>query len=814
MLLPVRSSDLMKSFLFERASRISFHSVILFVLLLMAGQARSQVIPNFPQQNTTIPQTQAPVPGNTTITDQSKNRNVVVDDPRAKARQDSVRLLRIQEEDPEKAVKKLKIFGADIFTNKSLDFVPVTNIPTPKGYILGAGDQLILNLYGTQFKDVSITQKITPEGTILIPQVGPVFLSGMTIEAATERLYGKLANIYPLGRGMDLSVRIGDIRSIRINFVGEVVNPGTFTLPSLATVMNALYFSGGPTESGSFRMINLIRRNKFGQDSVIRRIDLYQYLTKGLRINDISLRDDDVIQIPPYKSRIELVAGTKKTGYFELLPGENLGNLLDYAGGFVEDAYRNVITVQRITSNGRKFLDVADSEVRKFEVINGDRVGINKVPERELNMVTISGSVYMPGAYPLDRNPTVKDLVKRAEGPTREAFLGRASLYRQKDDMTEELISVNLGRILEGKDTNVVLKPLDRLEILNVTKLREGLIVRILGEVNNVQADTNKGYFPWFEGMTVEDLIIKAGNLRAAASPNHIEVVRPKHLLSDDPKDVNSTLGERYNFAISRDLRLTEDASQFKLQPFDIVYVRTSPNFEENQSVKVEGEVLRRGEYSLIDRDERISDLVKRAGGLTLYAYVDGASLIRRSKLSKTEIDQQQRTLNEISGNNRKAAVNADVITKDKEEAIGIDLAKILSKPHTEIDLVLQDGDLLSIPKHNPTIKIEGEVQLPTTTRFTRGVGLGEYISRAGGFTSRSVKKRTYVVYANGFAKKTKHFLFFNSYPEVRPGSRIVVPTRTVADITSAQIIGSIAQVGAALGGLVSIVALLRTFNN
>lgn len=771
----------------------------------------AQTIPMIPQQQTPLPQTQAPAAGNTTITDQSRNRSVNVDDPRAKARQDSVRLLRVQEDDPQKAVKKLKIFGADIFTNKSLDFIPVTNIPTPKGYILGPGDQLVLNLYGTQFRDVSITQKLTPEGTILIPQVGPVFLSGMTIEAATERLYNKLANIYPLGRGMDLSVRIGDIRSIRINFVGEVVNPGTFTLPSLATVMNALYFSGGPTESGSFRMINLIRRNKFGQDSVVRRIDLYQYLTKGLRVTDISLRDDDVIQIPPYKSRIELVAGTKKTGFFELLPGENLGNLLDYAGGFVEDAYRNVITVQRITSNGRKFLDVNENEVRSFEVFNGDRVGINKVPERELNMVAISGSVYMPGSYPLDRNPTVKDLVKRAEGTTREAFLGRASLYRQKDDMTEELISVNLGRILEGKDTNVVLKPLDRLEVLNVTKLREGLIVRILGEVNNAQADTNKGFFPWYEGMTVEDLIVKAGNLRAAASPNHVEVVRPKHLESDDPKDINSILGERFNFAISRDLRLTEDASKFKLRPFDIVYVRSSPNFEENQSVRIDGEVIRRGEYSLIDRDERISDLVKRAGGMTQYAYVDGASLIRRTKLSKTEIEQQQKTLNEISGNNRKASVNADVITPEKEEAIGIDLAKILDRPHSEIDLVLQDGDLLSIPKHNPTIKIEGEVQLPTTTRFTRGVGVGEYISRAGGFTSRSVKKRTYVVYANGFAKKTKRFLFFNSYPEVRPGSRIVVPTRTVADITSQQIIGSIAQVGAALSGLIGIYALLRT---
>ncbi len=792
---------------------------IVIALVLLAQVVRAQ-IPQLPYP-TNIPggfpqgvPTNATPSGTPTMQSDNVQQRQVIQDARTKAREDSVRILRADTQEPGTKEQKIKIFGADIFSNKSLDIAPVTNIPTPKGYILGPGDEVVVNIYGDLYKDVDFKKTVTPEGVLQLEQVGPVFVSGLSIEAATSRLRAKLSRIYPIGRGMDMNVRIGNIRTIRINFIGEVVNPGTYNLPSLATVMNALYFSGGPTASGSFRTINLIRRNKFGQDTIIRTIDLYKYLTKGLRMSDISLKDDDVIQIPPYKTRIELTSGVKKTGYFELLPGEKLGNLIDYAGGFIEDAYKNTIVVQRITKNGRKFLDVKEDEAYNFEIQNGDRIGIGKVPEREENMVVISGAVYLPGSYPLDRNPTVKDLIERAEGTKRDAFLGRAGLYRQKDDLTEELIPVNLSRIIAGKDSNIVLKPLDRLEVESVTQLREGMQVRILGEVNLAKGDSSKGYFPWFEGMTVEDLIIAAGNLRAAASPNHIEIIRPKRLDSDDPKLITSSLSESFTLAISKDLRLTEAASKFQLKPFDVVYVRASPNFENNQEARIEGQVLTPGDYGLIDRDERISDLVKRSGGLTAYAYIEGASLIRKTKLTKIEIDQQQKTLGQIGNDSRRSSLNADYVAENKEEAIGIDLKKILEKPHSDMDLILQDGDVLNIPKYNPTIKIEGEVQLPTTSRFTRGVGVGEYISRAGGFTSKSVKKRTYVVYANGFAKKTKHFLFFNSYPEVKPGARVIVPQRTQADITSQQVIGAIAQIGGALSGIVGIVALLRTFNN
>ncbi|MFT4032207.1 MAG: polysaccharide biosynthesis/export family protein [Siphonobacter sp.] len=750
--------------------------------------------------------------GATKQTDQTTQRQYVTD-LRIKAREDSIRLLRAQTEDNTTVSQRLKVFGADIFSNKSLEFVPITNIATPKGYILGPGDELVINLYGELFKDISIQKRITPDGIVQIDQVGPVFLSGMTIEAATQRLRTKLAHIYPIGRGMDMSVRVGDIRSIRVNFIGEIVNLGTYTVPSLMTLMNALYFSGGPTASGSFRTINLIRRNHAGRDTLIRTVDLYEYITKGLRLSDISLKDDDVIQVPPYKTRIELGSGTKKTGYFELLPGENLGNLIEYAGGFVENAYLSVITIVRLTSNGLKYLDVRLEDINTFEVKNGDKVFIGTIPERDDNIVSISGSVYLPNAYPFESNRTVKALLQRAEGTTKEAFLGRAILYRRKDDMTEKTIPLNLSRIMSGQDPDVELEKQDRLVINSVKQLREGLVVRILGEVNNNLMDENNGYFPWYDSMTVEDLILLAGNLQPGASPNHIEVVRPKHLESDDPKQINSSLAETFTFGISKDLRLTEQASKFTLKPHDIVYVRTSPNFENNQSVKIEGEVLYQGEFSLIDRDERISDLVKRAGGLTAYAYVDGASLIRVTKLSKAEIQQQQKTIAQLSDDSKKSSVQADFITDGKEEAIGIDLKKILQKPHTEIDLVLQDGDLLSVPKHNPTIKIEGEVQLPTTTRYTKGVGVGEYISRAGGFTSRSVKRRTYVVYANGFAKKTKRFLFFNSYPEVKPGSRIVVPVRTVSDISAQQVVTILGQVGATLSGVLTVIVLIRAFN-
>lgn len=736
-----------------------------------------------------------------------------VTDQRQKAREDSIRLLRGKAEDVASVEARLKIFGAEIFNNKAVDMSPNLNVSVPRDYVLGTNDVLLINLFGQNMQGFVIEKRVTAEGNVQLDRIGPVQVGGMTIEAATQLLRQKLSSIYPIGRGMEMNLRLGDIRSIRVNFVGEVVNPGTYTLPSLATVMNALYFSGGPTAAGSFREIKLNRRSsKTGRDTTVAVVDLYHYLTTGLRNGDISLRDDDVIQISPYKTRIELAAGVKKPGLFEVKPGEKLGDLIKYAGGLVEDAYQANIVVQRLTENGRKFLDVKRAEIDTFRLQNGDRVGIGKIPEREENMVVISGPVYLPGSYPLDRNPTVKTLIARAEGMKRNAFLGRARIVRIKDDLLQEIIPINITRIQAGQDPDVPLKALDHVEIVTVDQLREGKTVRIQGEVNNV--NNEQGYYSWYDGMTVEDLIIMAGNLEPSASPSRIEVVRPKRLASDDPSLITDQLAETFTLSIDPNLRVSSEASTFKLQPFDEVFVRSSPNFENNQTASVEGQVIYPGIFGLVSRDERISDLIKRAGGLNKYAFVDGATLVRKVQMTKTELALQDKTVQQLSDDTKKAKVDIEPVFQGKEDFIGIDLAKIMDNPHSEIDLILQNGDVINIPKYEPTIRIDGQVQLPTTAKYSKGASLGEYISRAGGFTAFAKKRATYVVYKNGQAKRSRRFLFFNTYPEIRPGARIVVPTKTQADITTQQIISTIGQIGGTLSGIIGILALVRTFQN
>lgn len=743
------------------------------------------------------------------VQDETANR-VVIGDASAQAYQDSIRLLR-EKADTASGLSQLRsrVFGARIFTGTKGGFVPNNQIATPRNYLIGPGDQLIISIYG--YSSQVYTLRVTPEGYVQFNLgIGPVRVAGLTVEQAEDKLADRLASRYVGLRGANrntyLQLTIGDIKSIRVNINGEAVTPGTYQMSSLSTVYTALYAAGGPSEIGTFRNIKLLRR-----DRVIATVDLYDYLVSGIRSNDVALQDDDVIFIQRYESRVELKGKVKTQALFELKPGENLGDVLRFAGGFAEGAYTLYIQVQRFTSNGKKLIDIPNDQIQTLELQNGDVIGIGDIPDRIENEVLVSGSVFRPGSYSLETAPTLKTLLAKAEGVTPDAFVGRASLYRRKDDLTEQIIPVNLDRLLKGQDPDIPLQWRDRLDVKSVADMRENQIVRIRGEViSRNTGDNEQGFYPWFEGMTVEDLIIAAGGFTRSASASRVEVSRPKRLLTDDLSKVTPVISETFTFSISRDLKLDSTASRFALLPNDEVFVRPSPNFESTQTVTVTGQVLSPGDYPILNKNERISDVLKRAGGVNEFAYVPGASLVRTVKLTQIELAERNRTLSDISDDSQRAVVQAEQVSEDTQETIGIDLERILKNPLSEEDLILQEGDILNVPKFLSTVRVQGQVQHPTTTRYTPNVNVLEYISRSGGFTSRALKRRTYVLYANGFVRKTRRFLFFNSYPEVKPGSEVIVPLRTKDDITAQGVLGTIGQVGGTLTGIISIIVATR----
>jgi protein involved in polysaccharide export with SLBB domain len=740
------------------------------------------------------------------VQDETANR-VVVGDAQAKAYEDSIRLLRAKA-DTSSGLSQLRnrVFGARIFTGTKGGFVSNNQTATPRNYLIGPGDQLNISIYGYSSRIYQL--RVTPEGNVQFDLgIGPVRVAGLTVEQAEQKLSDRLSERYVGLKGPNrntyLQLTIGDVKSIRVNINGEAVTPGTYQMSSLSTVYTALYAAGGPSEIGTFRNIKLLRR-----DRVIATVDLYDYLVNGIRSNDVALQDDDVIFIERYKSRVDLKGKVKTQALFELKGNENLGDVLNYAGGFAEGAYTQYIQVQRFTSNGKKLLDIPQDKIQTLELLNGDVIGVGEIPDRIENEVLVAGSVFRPGSYSLDTAPTIKVLLAKAEGVTPDAFVGRASLYRRKDDLTEQIIPVNLDRLMKGLDADIPLQWRDRLEVKSVAEMREGQVVRVRGEVLSRNTGENEqGFYPWYEGMTVEDLIIAAGGFTRSASASRVEVSRPKRLLTDDLSKVTSAVSETFTFAISRDLKLDSTASQFALRPNDEVFVRPSPNFESTQTVQVTGQVFIPGDYPIIDKNERISDVLKRAGGVNEFAYVPGASLVRTVKLTDVELAERNRTLTEISDDSQRAVVDAEQVSENTQETIGIDLERILKNPHSEEDLILQEGDVLSVPKFQSTVRVQGQVLYPTTTRYTPNVSVLEYISRSGGFTSRALKRRTYVLYANGFVKKTKRFLFFNSYPEVKPGSEVIVPLRTKDDITAQGVLTTIGQIGATLTGIISIVA-------
>ena len=677
---------------------------------------------------------------------------------------------------------KSKIFGADLFRSSRLTFEPNLRLATPKNYQIGPDDELLIDIYG--YSEASYQLKVSPEGTINVPYVGVIAVSGMTIEQASSRIRSRLSTIYSgLKSGnTSVSIAIGNIRSIKVILTGEVVKPGTYTLPSLATVFNALYSSGGPTENGSFRQIELIRAGR-----KIATLDVYDFLLHGEFKNNYRLQDQDVIRVPPYHTRVELVGEVKRPGIYEMKSGEKLADLIRFAGDFSERAYRARVKVLKNTPTERRIDDVTSDQFAIYQPASGDKYFVDHILDRFENRVTIEGAVFRPGQFQLEAGLTLKQLIQKAEGLREDAFRNRGYITRIKEDLQPELVSFDVAKILSGEQADIPLRREDVVTISSIFDLKEEYNVRVEGEVQR------PGRLNYAEGMTLEDAIIQAGGLKENATPQRVEISR--RIKSSDVTSESARTAEIFQVDISKDLKGT--ASKFVLQPFDIVAVRPAAGYAVQRQVKVEGEVLYPGVYSITRKDERISDIVKRAGGFTAYAYVEGASLKRPGagqdtldvtrKMNRDRLKQFQRLQKRVS-DTLKADLSEEALRNDY---VGINLPRILKRPGSKDDLFLEEGDVLSVPRQLQTVKVSGEVLSPVTVVYSGGKGFKRYISNAGGFSNRAKKRSAYIIYANGSVESASKFLFFNNYPAVRPGAEIFVPKKAEGrKMTPGEVVG------------------------
>ena len=669
------------------------------------------------------------------------------------------------------------VFGREIFSNKNLSFEPNLNVPTPKGYVLSAGDELLINVWGDS--ELNLKLKVSPEGTILIPNLGPVSVSGLTIETAENRIRQELGRIMSTlsgdtdGANTFVSVSLSQIRSIKVNIVGEVVAPGTYTLPSLATLFNALYAAGGVNEIGSLRGIKVYRNSK-----EVAKLDVYDYLLNGKYNTNIRLEENDMVIVSPYDQLAVVQGKVKRNRIFELKKGETLSQLLNMAGGFTGDAYKKDVRVKRKAGSRYQIATVTEDKYPTFAMIDGDSLLVDSVIPFYENRLTVTGAVWRPGEYELNGTVhTVRQLVDQAAGLKGDEFAGRAQITRLNPDFTTTVIAVDIRGILSGTSPDIELKPEDQLNIPSLFDLREPYTIKVSGAVNYV--DT---VLPYRNNLTVEDAIMMAGGLKESAATVNVEVARR----IKDTKTYENTnrTAEVFNFALNDNLGLISTDGKksdtvFTLEPFDEVYVRFSPGYQEQQVVKVNGEITFSGDYVLAEKNSRLSDIISKAGGITPDAYVKGASLKRQ--LTEDEMRRLE-TLLQLSSNKQSRDSVALSLENIKDYSVGIDLEKALANPGSAHDVVLRDGDALYIPQLQSTVKINGAVTYPNSVTYTNGMSVGDCLSQAGGYNDIA-RKYPIVIYMNGKVATTKKcFIFFKRYPKVEPGCEIVVPTKTQRD--------------------------------
>lgn len=683
-----------------------------------------------------------------------------------------------------------KIFGRDVFTNKNLTFEPNINIATPTNYMLGPGDQVIIDIWGASQN--TFTEKISPDGNINVKNLGPVYLNGLTVNEANAYIQRKFSSIYSGvlgGTSSKIKLTLGQIRSIQINIMGEVSVPGTYTLSAFSSVFHALYSAGGVNEIGSLRNVQVMRNGK-----LVAGLDVYDYILKGKFNDDIRLMDGDVIIVPPYDCLVNISGNVKRPLFYEMKTGESLATLLHYAGGFTGDAYSKTLRLMRKSGREHQIFNIDAKDFDSFKLTDGDVVTVGAVLDRFENRVEIKGAVYREGLYELSTSVnSVKSLIEKAEGITGDAFMNRAELRRQHEDLTLEIIPIDLKGLLNGETADVPLQKNDILYIPSIHDLQEAGILTIHGEV------ARPGVFPFAKNTTLEDLVVQAGGLMESASTVRVDIARR----IKDPKSmkVSREVGQTFSFSL-KDGFIVDGTPGFVLEPFDEVYVRRSPGYHAQQNVTVTGEVVFGGRHAVTEKNERLSDLIRKAGGLTREAYPQGARLLR--KMTPEEIARQEKTLEMAARSAGKDSIDADKLVAENIYPVGITLEKALANPGSDADLVLREGDELFVPQYVNTVKINGTVMFPNTVLYEKGKRLNHYINQAGGYGQRAQINKVYVVYMNGTVAQVKG----GSSKYIQPGCEIIVPNKPDKKGMS---LGEIIGLSSSIASLGAIVATLLT---
>ena len=659
----------------------------------------------------------------------------------------------------------IKVFGRDIFRTANLTFEPSMNIATPVNYRLGPGDQLQIEVWGAS--ETNITQKVTPDGYISIPNVGPVNVNGLTVQAATNRIKAKLSQIYSgmassnVNLSTHVKVSLGQIRTIQVNIMGEVARPGTYALSSFSTVFHALYKAGGMSKMGSLRNIKVVRGGR-----TVATVDVYDYIINGRSHSDIRLQEGDVILASPYDALVLIKGKVKRPMYYEMKSSESIRTLIGFAGGFSNDAYRGAVTVDRNNTKERTVATVDDMNYGVFKVKDGDVVSVGEILDRYDNRIEVKGAVYRPGYYELGKDiQTVKDLIEKADGLLEYAFTNRAVLHRENDDKTLEVISLNVKAIIDGTEADVTLRKNDVLFIPSKYDLEQKGTLEIRGEVYKPNV------FPYAANTKLEDLIIMAGGLTESASTVRVDVTR--RIIDRKGTKKQKEIAQTFSFGV-KDGFVVEGEPGFVLEPYDQVFVRRSPGYSEKVNVTVSGEVEFEGDYSLNVRNERLSDVLEKAGGLTEFAYIEGARLERQ--MTPEEYKQAQELMDMVASNNKVSGNDSIVVPQvSRTYPVGIDLKEILANPHSAIDPVLQDGDVIVIPQYMTTVSVSGSVRKPNSVVYDPKMKLKDYISEAGGYAERARKSGTFILYPNGHIKELGRNA---SAKDIMGGSKIIVPQK------------------------------------
>lgn len=653
----------------------------------------------------------------------------------------------------EKSKMKKRVFGRDIFNNKELSFEPNMNIATPQRYVLGPGDNVIIDVYGASQKTFNVV--VSPDGEVTIEDFGPIKVSGLTVEQANAKVRSLLGARYSSSK---TKLTVGQTKTMMVNVMGEVKVPGTYTLSAFATVFHALYMAGGINDLGTLRNIKVYRQNR-----LVTVVDIYDYILNGKLTGNIRLMDNDVIVVGPYDCLVTISGKVKRPMIYEMKKSESVGSIIKYAGGFTGDAYTKAVRLLRKTGREYSVFNIGEFDINSFHLADGDSIGVDSIINRYENMVEIKGAIFRPGMYNIGKDiNSVRTLIEHAEGLTEEAFTNRAIIHRMKSDRTLEVIAVDVKGIMDGSVADVPLKKNDVLFIPTKSEMQTKRTITIHGEVNY------PGMYVYADHETLEDFILQAGGLKDKASIIKVDVARrilnPKAITND------SVIAKTYTFALKEGF-VIDGTPGFELQPFDEVYVRKSPGYSHQQNIQVEGNVMFAGTYTLSSKNERLSDIIKKAGGVTDLAYVPGARLERR--ITPDERLRMQTVIKMAQmQSGKKDSLDMKKLDLGDTYYVGIELDKALKEPGGDADLVLREFDRIIVPEYNGTVKISGDVMYPNTVAFEKGRNAGWYINQAGGWGNRAKKSHTYIVYMNGTVAKVGH------NAKVRPGCEIIVPSK------------------------------------